>query len=236
MGLLAIICGILFFFVFGRGHGSGPVNTRNVLIPQIKDKVSATETHQRRPPKQNSIQNSEGSPSNNADDFYRVIIEKNIFRPLNWKPIQQAPAYTLLGTSIPTDGDNATAYITERKTNQFFTVKVGEKIVDATVTEIQQKQVTLNKNGKTMHLYMASIPFLSRTRSSSDTSYRPPQQQIIPKSSNSQRTQPQTAKDKERTAWREAQKQRIDELKKKAEKLQEIAAEQRQRMREYNQQ
>ncbi len=233
MGLIAISCVITLFFVFGHGSGSDTGNTRYVLISQTSDNVNDEKTNQQNLTEQNPIQKSEDSPSNNPDDFYRVIIENNIFRPLNWKSTQQEPAFILLGTSTTQDGSTGTAYITERKTNHFYAVKVGEKIVNATVTEIQPKQVTLDKNGKTMHLYMASIPFLSRTRSSGDTSYRPPQQQTISKSSNTWYTQPLTEKDKDRQAWREAQKKRIAELKEMAEKLRTVSEQERRKMREY---
>lgn len=228
-----ISCVITLFFVFGRGHGSGTGNARDVLIPQIRDNVSDVQAHQQKPTEQGTIQKNGDQTSNNADDFYRVIIENNIFRPLNWKPTQQVPIYTLLGTSTSTDSDNATAYITERKTEQFYTVTVGEKIGNATVTEILPKQVVLDTSGKTMNLYMASIPFLSRTRSSGDTSYRPSQQQIISKSSNPQFPQLFIAKEKDRQAWRDAQKKRIAELKKMAENLSAVSDEQRRRMQNY---
>ena len=233
IGLITISCVITLFFVFGRGHGSGTGNARDVLIPQIGDNVSDVQAHQQKPTEQGTIQKSGDQISNNADDFYRVIIENNIFRPLNWKPTQQAPTYTLLGTSTSTDGDNATAYITERKTDQFYTVTVGEKIGNATVTDIQPRQVTLDKDGKTLNLYMAAAPFLSRTRNSGSITYRPSQQQIISKSSNPQFTQPFTAKEKDRQAWRDAQKKRIAELRKMAEKLQTVSEQERRKMQEY---
>ncbi len=231
--LIAISCVITLFGVLGRGNGSGTQNIRYVLGPQTSDNFSDRETTQQKPTKQSPIQKSGDQPSNNPDDFYRFIIENNIFRPLNWKPTQQAPVFRLLGTRTTRDGSTETAYITDRKTNQFYAAKVGEKIGTATVTEIQRKQVTLDKNGKTMQLYMASSPFLSRTRSRGDTAYRPPQQRIIPKSSNSQRTQPLTAKDTERTAWREAQKKRIAELKEMAEKLRTVSEQERRKMQEH---
>ena len=231
--LIGISCVITLFGVLGRGNGSGTQNIRYVLGPQPSDADSDGETTQQKPTKQSPIQKSGDQTSNNPDDFYRVIIENNIFRPINWKSTQQEPAFRLLGTRTNRDGRTGTAYITDRKTNQFYAAKVGEKIGTATVTEIQQKQVTLDKNGKTMHLSMASSPFLSRIRSSGDTAYRPPQQQIIPKSSNSQRTQPLTAKDTERTAWREAQKKRITELKKMAEKLRTVSEQERSKMQEH---
>ena len=230
IGLLILSCGIILFLVLGRGRGSDTLNTPNALAPKTEDTVRNAKTQQHILPKQSSIQNIDGPISNDADDFYRVIIENNIFRPLNWKPTQQEPAWTLLGTAITADNSTTTAYISERKTNQFYAVKVGEKIGNTVVTTILPKQVTLDTGGKTLNLYMASTPFLSRTGSNRSSSYRPPQPQVISKSSTSQ---PRTTKDKERQAWRDAQKERIAELKKMAEKLRATSEKERRKMHEH---
>lgn len=232
IGLLIISCGITLFLVLGRGRGSDVLNTPKASELETGTAGQNAKTYQRTPLKPNSIQKSDDKTSNDAEDFYHVILENNLFLPLNWKPTQQEPAYTLLGTAIMTDGSTATAYITDRKTNQFYTVKVGEKIDNATVTTILPKQVTLDKGGKTLNLYMASVPFLSRTGSNRSPAYRPPQPQpqVISKSSTSQ---PRTTKDKERQAWRDAQKERIAELKKMAVKLRAASEGERRKMREY---
>ena len=208
-----------------------PVRGSSVLPPSLIDN---TETHQKSLLKQDTSKDSDDKvSSNDPEDYYRVIIENNIFRPLNWKPAQQEPNYTLLGTATTHDSRDATAYITERKTNQYYAVKVGEKIGNATVIAIRPKQVVLDQAGKTLMLSMASIRFLSRTRDSSRTAYRPPPPQIIPQSSDSQRAQPWTAKQTERQAWREAQKQRIAELRERAEKLRTVSDQERRKMQEY---
>lgn len=227
IGLLIISCGITLFLVLGRGRGSDALNTPKAPGQETGTAVQNAKTYQRTPLKPNATQQSDEKTSNNAEDFYRVIIENNIFRPLNWKPTQQEPAWTLLGTAITADNSTATAYITERKTNQFYAVEVGEKIGNTVVTAILPKQVTLDKDGKTLNLYMASVPFLSRTGSNRSSSYRPPQPQVISKSSTSQ---PRTTKDKERQTWRDAQKERIAELKKMAEKLRAVSEEERRKM------
>ncbi len=231
ISLLIISCGITLFLVLGRGRGSDALNTPKASGLETVTAVQNAKTYQRTPLKPNAIRKSDDKTSNDADDFYRVIIENNIFRPLNWKPTQQEPAWTLLGTAITADNSTATAYISERKTNQFYAVKVGETIAGATVTEILPKQVTLDNGGKTLNLYMASVPFLNGARSSRSLSYRAPQphRPAESKSRNSQRT----SKDKERQAWRDAQKERIAELKKKAEKLRATSEKERRKMREH---
>ena len=232
ISILGIGCGITLLIVFSHGRGSDAPNTYKGAVSQTRHVVDNTETRQSTPLKQDTSKNSDDKVSNDPDDFYRVIIENNIFRPLNWKPTHQEPAWTLLGTTTTPDGSIATAYITERKTNQFYAVKIGEKIGDATVTEILPKQVTLDKGGETLNLYMASSTFLSRTSSSRSSSDRPPvpQSQVTAQRRNSQA---RSAKDKERQAWRDAQKEQITELKKMAEKLRAVSAEERRKMREY---
>ncbi len=85
-------------------------------------------------------------------------------------------------------------------------------------------------------LAMASTPFISQARSRQRSTYTPslPPSQVVSERQTAHNPAKNTD-DKERTTWREMQKQRIAELKKESEKLKEIAAEQRKRMLEYNQ-
>ncbi len=231
--ILAISFGITLFLVLGRGRGSDALNTSKTSTHQTGVIINNTVTQERNLPKQSPIQKGDDKVlvSNNEEDFYRTIIENNIFRPLNWKPTRQDPAYILIGTLVPSDDSTATAYISERKTDQFYTVKVGEKIGNATVTAILPKHVTLDKEGKALNLYMASASLLSRTRSGRSSSYRPsPQPQVTSQNRNSQT---RSTTDKERQAWRDTQKERIAELKEMAEKLRAVSEEERSRMQEH---
>ena len=215
IGLLIFTCVLILFFVLGRDSGSDALlTTRDPVL--LKGSTV-----------------SDVNASNDADDYYRVIIENNIFRPLNWKPKQQTPAYTLHGTSVRVGGSSSTAYITDRKTGQFYAVQVGDKLFDFTVTEILPKQVKLRNADKSLILYISSISFLSGTSSGGDTSPRPPQEHILPQSSHSPLTHPLTTKDKDRQAWREAQKKHIAELKKMAEKLRVVSEKTRSRMQQH---
>ena len=224
ISLLGLGFGITLLILFVHGHGSA------VLPPSVIDN---TETHQKSFFKQDTSKNIADKVSHDPEDYYRVIIENNIFRPLNWKPAQEEPNYTLLGTATTPDSKASTAYITERKTNQYYAVKVGEKIGDAIVKEIQPKQVTLDKDGKMLRLSMVSVPFLRQTGSRSRPSYSAPQPQVVSKSSNSEPTPPRATKDQERQAWREAQKKRIAELRERAEKLRTVSEQERRKMQEY---
>lgn len=60
--------------------------------------------------------------------YYQIIIDNNIFRPLNWEPERREPDYSLIGTIVAADGQRATAYIQDRKSETLNTVSVGQKI------------------------------------------------------------------------------------------------------------
>ena len=98
--------------------------------------------------------------SETPNEFYQLIVDNNIFRPLGWKPPQKTPQYTLIGTTIASDGSNATAFIVERQSNQFHTVKVGETFGNVSVKEILPKKVTLKKEGEEIVLHCEKNQFL----------------------------------------------------------------------------
>ena len=100
------------------------------------------------------------SDNKSPEDFYRTIVDNNIFRPLGWRPPKKEPEYTLIGTRSYSDGDIAEAIILERRSNQLKTVKVGETFGKVTVKEIKPKQVILDDKGKEIKLGMSSQKFL----------------------------------------------------------------------------
>ncbi len=113
-------------------------------------------------PKQARISENKGSQEMDIEAFYQVIIDNNIFRPLDWKPPQYKPAYTLLGTFIATDGSSSTAYIHEHKSDLFYAVSVGKQVGDLFVTVITAKRVTLTSSkGKTLQLHFGGPRFLA---------------------------------------------------------------------------
>ena len=122
-------------------------------VPKITSAKQRTPTPQ--PQKQESQQ------SRTPVDFYQTIIDNNIFRPLNWKPVQQTPDYKLLGTTINTDNTHKTAYIIDTKSNQFHKVTTGDPIRDATVQNITAKRVTLNINKGELILTLNDNTFLN---------------------------------------------------------------------------
>ncbi len=104
---------------------------------------------------------SESSGSKDKPDFYRVIVDNNIFRPLGWRPPNKEPEYTFIGTRVDSSGTVvAEAYVLETRSNQFFMASIGDKIGDAIVKEIKPKEIILDKNGEVITLKGGNMVFL----------------------------------------------------------------------------
>ncbi|MCG9134509.1 hypothetical protein J5I95_22830 [Candidatus Poribacteria bacterium] len=114
--------------------------------PQKNNKVTRGNVHNSQAPQRHHrlkpLQNS---------DFYRTIIDNNLFRPLGWTPPRRKEPYRLIGTILPT-GDSTSAQAILRTTagkHKTYIVTIGDKIDDATeVVDIQRKQVKLKTDGK----------------------------------------------------------------------------------------
>ncbi len=86
-------------------------------------------------------------------EFYRTIIDNNLFRPLGWRPARPRDPYRLLGTLIPEDRDTPRKAILQATVgNTTHTVRIGERLGEYTLTDIQSKQVTLEKDGQAQTL------------------------------------------------------------------------------------
>lgn len=93
---------------------------------------------------------AEQTPHFRDTEFYRTIIDNNLFRPLGWRLPRPREPYRLLGTIIPTNREMPPQAILQTTSrNQTRTISLGEKLdADTTVTDIQLKQVTLKKIGE----------------------------------------------------------------------------------------
>ena len=83
-------------------------------------------------------------------EFYRTIINNNLFRPIGWRPPRKKETYRLLGTMLPRDGKSkAQAILQKNPVGRTYTVTIGEQLdAETTVIDIQTKQVTLEKAGQ----------------------------------------------------------------------------------------
>ena len=95
-------------------------------------------------------------------DFYRTIIDNNLFRPLGWRPQRPKEPYRLLGTILPKDTNaQPKAILQTTAGNKLYTLSVGEKLdADTTLTHIQPKQITLATKGKHRTLRLSSVAWL----------------------------------------------------------------------------
>jgi len=96
-------------------------------------------------------------------DFYRTIIDNNLFRPLGWTPPRPVEPYRLLGTRLPTDKSTPPQAIFQSTArNKTYIVTPGDKLDAATeVVEIQAKQILLKIAGQQKTLRLKSR-FLQR--------------------------------------------------------------------------
>ena len=94
-------------------------------------------------------------------DYYRIIIENNLFRPLGWQRPNRNPDYALIATWIGTRGTVAKALVTERRSNQLYYVARGEKVGNAIIEKIEANQVSLKVSNDIVTLKTEGMQFLS---------------------------------------------------------------------------
>lgn len=106
------------------------------------------------------LKKNTNTDSKSTDDYFKVIVDNNIFRPLGWRPPKKEPEYTLIGTTSNPNSAYSEAIILERRSNQLRTLKVGETFGKVSVKEIKPKEVILDDKGKEIKLKMSSQQFL----------------------------------------------------------------------------
>lgn len=85
-------------------------------------------------------------------NFYRVIIENNLFRPLGWRQPRRKPGYVLIATWVESNGETAKALIMERSSNHSYYATIGETVGNAVIENIESKQVDLKISGEILTL------------------------------------------------------------------------------------
>ena len=98
------------------------------------------------------------------ETFYKTIIDNNLFRPLGWTPPNNEPAYSLIGTAVDANGRISQATLLEKRSNRYHFVRIGTKLGDMTVKDIQAEQVILDKAGKPVTLKEGPVQFLTTSR------------------------------------------------------------------------
>ena len=85
-------------------------------------------------------------------NFYKVIVDNNLFRPLGYRPPKRGPAFQLIATLIDRETDESKALIQNNTNRQIHYVRVGEEFAGAKVEKIESFKVTLFHNGKSQEL------------------------------------------------------------------------------------
>ena len=125
-------------------------------------------------------------------DFYRVIVENNLFRPLGWQAPNREPKYVLVATLIDPRGKMAKALLMESRSNETYYVTIGEKVQGATVEKIESKQVRLNISGEILILKVPSTQFLNVRNANvlgSSSREKPEQSASMPASARSRESE-----------------------------------------------
>ena len=152
--LIALICGIVLALFF---HKPTRVQPRTYQhgddVSGLKRKVNYSSP---RAHAQNPLADFQKL------DFYRTIIDNNLFRPLGWRPPRPKEPYRLLGTILLKDGKSPSQAILQATIrNKIHIVTPGDTLgTDTTITDIQAKQVTLEKAGQQRTLKLNPRPLL----------------------------------------------------------------------------
>lgn len=165
-------------------------------------------------------QNRGARQKSEADgNFYRVIVENNLFRPLGWKKPKEGPQYALIGTKIQPKGKIKKAFVMENRSNKYYWVSVGEKVGDATVEKIEAGQINLNIAGKVTTIKADTGPFLSKSgggrpsRPAQASSSQPKASEKKPEQTRqNNRPDPNNIRDRFRNASPEERRKLIEEF------------------------
>ncbi|MCG9133462.1 hypothetical protein J5I95_17460 [Candidatus Poribacteria bacterium] len=168
---IAIVCGIsiLFFLLWKATHTQSKVQPESTVTLKTENNIRSEQPRRRRPSRAfNTIQTSEREDLQNfqESEFYRAIIDNNIFRPLGWRPKKSPAAYRLIGTVVFADGKSSPqAIIQTTLGNQTHIITIGDTLAaGTTVTDIQNKQVILDKAGKQTTLKLNASPVISTSK------------------------------------------------------------------------
>ena len=100
-------------------------------------------------------------------NFYRTIIDNNLFAPLGTvlhRKSAPGASLTLIGTFVSAHPIHSTALLKNETTGQQVMVVMGEIFDDFQVVEIQPKRVTLDHNGQSIRLHLPENMLLNAKR------------------------------------------------------------------------
>ena len=157
-GLTAGFVFAIFFSLYTATH---PENTTITVKTQTHPTVNTIPPRAHFQSSTHPIEDAELKHFQNSD-FYRTIIDNNLFRPLGWTPPRPQEPYRLLGTIIPTDAKiPSRAIIQNTVGNQTHIVTIGDTLdPDTHVTDIQPKRVIVEKGGQQRTLTLNATPLI----------------------------------------------------------------------------
>ena len=79
-------------------------------------------------------------------EYYKPIVNNNLFRPLGWTVPDRSPKYELIATIV--SKDYVKAYVRETRNGRDYFVGVGDAIGDNIVQKIYRGLVQLDDNGE----------------------------------------------------------------------------------------
>ena len=154
---IAIICGIGILTLFSLWN----VRALPPALPKPRAKLTRQNEITRHPRHTHTHVQETLTPFQKSN-FYRTIVDNNLFRPLGWTPPRKRELYCLLGTLIPTDERTPSqAIFQSTAARTTYTLTIGDKLdPDTTLIDIQPKQVTLEKVGQRRTLRLNATPLI----------------------------------------------------------------------------
>ena len=106
--------------------------------------------------------NSKTKPSPSQRNFYKIIVDNNLFRPLGYRKSKPGPAFQLIATLIDHETDESKALIQSNRDRKIHYVRVGEAFAGAKVEKIEPFKITLFHDGKSQELSIQRGNFIGK--------------------------------------------------------------------------
>ena len=101
-----------------------------------------------------------GVDLNPAPQFYKVITENNLFRPLGYRKAKPGPPFELIATVVNHGVAGSKALIRSNADRQVYYVGVGEEFAGAKIEMIEPLKVTVFHRGKSQNFHASTGEFL----------------------------------------------------------------------------
>lgn len=167
-------------------------------------------------PNRGSQDSSNKEETKESPDYYRTIVDNNIFRPLGWRPPNKEPEYKFIGTYVDDkNGVELEASLRENRSGNFYMVTIGDKVGDTVVKEISEKEIVLDKDGETITLRRGNMQFLKAGGSNRSSSRSNDRDESANNNASSSKNRESSAKAKEA----EEAKRRAQEAMRRAQEM-----------------